>query len=404
MNIIYKFVMDLEEKYRDMISSFTSESIHDYRVHVRKTQQLFSYLKEDYENEKFKTYFEFHKSIFETLSGARDLKIGMEILSDRYGVVLDEESKARFDSKISLALDRVRYKEPTVEVLSDLESIEINEYDLVNYLYVRLCIYHDRLKRQNSISEKNLSDYHDERKIIKKVRYILGHINMITNVEIVSLKSYKDFQDKYGLLNDLDNIRFNFIEVKNVPLGIIDSDIRRLTKEIDELKVSQKIKKDINKIKDRKNNFYKNYNHCESKMSIVTGKAVILDEMNRMLFIKRSKKYRGIDDLWELPGGRIDRGEDIHTGVKREVLEEVGLKIKSLEVGMLWELFRENKPDILGVTFICRASTKDITLSDEHCDYRWVELKELEEFPMIRELREDFYDKGLLGQVMRYII
>ncbi|MCT4632586.1 MAG: NUDIX domain-containing protein [Firmicutes bacterium] len=404
MNIVYRFVIDLEEKYRDMIASFSNDSIHDYRVLVRKNQEFFNYLKEEYDNENFKLYFDFHKSIFETLSGARDLKVGMEILSERYGVELTNDIKKKILSKIDLALERVKHKEPAIDILNDLESMDINEHDLVSFLFVKLSVYHDRLKRQSNISEKNLTDYHEERKTIKKIRYIISHINMITNVEIVSLKSYKAYQDVYGLLNDLDNIRFNFIEEKTIPLGIIDSDIRKLTTEIDTLKVVSKIKKDIQKIKVKKSNFYKNYNYCESKISIVTGKAVILDDMNRILFIKRSKKYKGVDNLWELPGGRIDKGEKIYSGLKREVLEESGLDIKSLEVGMIWELFREGKPDILGLTFICRAASSSIILSEEHCDYKWVEIKDLETFPIINELKEDFYNKGLLGQVMRYII
>lgn len=404
MNLIYQLVSELEEKYIEMLSSFSNESIHDYRVLVRKIHILFGFLREEYDNEVFKRYYSFHKNNFDILSNVRDLKTGVEILKDRYDFTPNEIVMNEINNKIQLGIKRVRSKEPDTYILDDLMQLDINEHDLVNYLYVRLNVYYDRLKSYYSVSEKTLSDYHSERKTLKKIRYIFDHINFISNVEMVDLSSYKKIQDVYGLLNDLDSIRYNFINSKMLPVGLLDRDIKKISVDIDKIDLLKIVCKDIKTIKVRKNSYYKNYNQNISKISVVTGKAVVLDDMNRVLFLRRSKRYKGVEGLWELPGGRIDYKEKIDLGVKREVVEECGLTIKSLEVGMLWELFREGKPDILGVTYICRKKDGDIQLSEEHNNYKWVELNDIESVDMIEELREDFFKKGLIGQLMRYII
>lgn len=48
----------------------------------------------------------------------------------------------------------------------------------------------------------------------------------------------------------------------------------------------------------------------------------------RVLLIKESEKT--LSGKWELPGGGLDFGEDIQSGFKREILEEMGLKVKRM--------------------------------------------------------------------------
>ena len=45
------------------------------------------------------------------------------------------------------------------------------------------------------------------------------------------------------------------------------------------------------------------------------------------MLLKESPKLSG---QWELPGGGLDFGEDIHAGLKREIEEETGLEVRSI--------------------------------------------------------------------------
>jgi ADP-ribose pyrophosphatase len=45
----------------------------------------------------------------------------------------------------------------------------------------------------------------------------------------------------------------------------------------------------------------------------------------------RQYRYPVDDSLWELPAGRLDKGEDPEAGVQRELQEEIGQKARHLE-------------------------------------------------------------------------
>lgn len=58
----------------------------------------------------------------------------------------------------------------------------------------------------------------------------------------------------------------------------------------------------------------------------VTIKDLVVKD-GKILLLKESPKLSG---QWELPGGGLDFGEDIFKGLRREIKEETGLKIKKI--------------------------------------------------------------------------
>ena len=62
---------------------------------------------------------------------------------------------------------------------------------------------------------------------------------------------------------------------------------------------------------------------------------------NKLLVVKRAKDEVQMPNIWELPGGRLNPGEDPFIGIIREVREETGLYIKPIllfvgEVGFIY--------------------------------------------------------------------
>jgi mutator protein MutT len=55
--------------------------------------------------------------------------------------------------------------------------------------------------------------------------------------------------------------------------------------------------------------------------------AVVHDEAGRLLLIRRGHDPHA--GLWSLPGGRVEDGETIEQAVRREVLEETGLTVRT---------------------------------------------------------------------------
>lgn len=118
------------------------------------------------------------------------------------------------------------------------------------------------------------------------------------------------------------------------------------------------------------------------------GKAVLIDENGEILVIKRAGDETHLENLWDIPGGRFDYGEHPHEGLKREVLEEVGLEVEVLEPVKTWTFTRDNGEQVFGTTFICEPETTDVELGDEHTSYCWVKPGELDDLSMHDELRE----------------
>jgi len=101
----------------------------------------------------------------------------------------------------------------------------------------------------------------------------------------------------------------------------------------------------------------------------VVGKAIIRDG-DRILLLRRSPD--GWDaGLWELPGGKIEVGEELVAALEREVREETGLSISVGRPFATWH-FTKDPFWVTGVTFECRLCSGAVRLSGEHCEHAWI--------------------------------
>ena len=56
--------------------------------------------------------------------------------------------------------------------------------------------------------------------------------------------------------------------------------------------------------------------------------AVIVNDEGKYLLTKRGGKAKNEKGKWEVPGGGIEFGENMHDAIKREVMEELGIEIE----------------------------------------------------------------------------
>jgi 8-oxo-dGTP diphosphatase len=110
------------------------------------------------------------------------------------------------------------------------------------------------------------------------------------------------------------------------------------------------------------------------KPHITAVKAVIFSD-NNVLLLKKTDPLHRIQ--WELPGGKLEEGEDYHTALIREVKEETGLNIT---IGTHLGNWKFDHPEKLvsGPAFLCTPTTQSVTLSHEHDDFKWVPVEKLE--------------------------
>lgn len=62
----------------------------------------------------------------------------------------------------------------------------------------------------------------------------------------------------------------------------------------------------------------------------VTVKGLVFDELGQVLLMHESS------GVWDLPGGRLEHGEDFHAALKRECQEEMGLDCEVLDTHPHW--------------------------------------------------------------------
>ena len=128
----------------------------------------------------------------------------------------------------------------------------------------------------------------------------------------------------------------------------------------------------------------------EKYLFSVPQKALIEKDGN-FLIIKRSKGAKSYPDHWDLPGGKLERGETPIEGLKREVIEETTLEIK---VGKpIFSYLETAKAFAYVVVFECEIISGEIKLSHEHSEYKWVSVEELKKLLVEPYLKEFFSKK-----------
>ena len=119
----------------------------------------------------------------------------------------------------------------------------------------------------------------------------------------------------------------------------------------------------------------------------VAVKAVIQNNEGKFLIMREGER-------WQAVGGRLEKGEKLEDGLRRETQEETG--ITDLEVGKVihvdeWFAKPEGElKHIVALFFLCKTTSSDVTLSDEHQEFAWVSANDLERYgdAMEKEIKQ----------------
>ena len=95
------------------------------------------------------------------------------------------------------------------------------------------------------------------------------------------------------------------------------------------------------------------------------------------LLLKRNKN-KLYEHLWQGVAGKIEKDEKAWETAVRELKEETGLSPKKMFVADHVSRFYEKHKDRMNLVpvFGIEVDSKDVTLSDEHIDYKWLDFEE----------------------------
>jgi ADP-ribose pyrophosphatase YjhB (NUDIX family) len=129
----------------------------------------------------------------------------------------------------------------------------------------------------------------------------------------------------------------------------------------------------------------------------IIGVGAVIVEGGRVLLVRRdTEPLRG---EWSVPGGMLELGEKLRDGVRREALEETGVRV---EPGEVLVVFDSIFTDGLGKTqyhyvlidYLCRVISGEAQAGSDVSDVRWVSLEALPAMGL-REPVEQVVRKGL---------
>jgi mutator protein MutT len=102
----------------------------------------------------------------------------------------------------------------------------------------------------------------------------------------------------------------------------------------------------------------------------VSVKSFIVKD-NNVLALKRRADDPHKPNVWEIPGGRLELGENPLEGLKRETLEETGLDVDVVQIITTKHFVREDGQTITMLIYLCRPKNSDVRLSKEHTEFEW---------------------------------
>lgn len=111
---------------------------------------------------------------------------------------------------------------------------------------------------------------------------------------------------------------------------------------------------------------------------VVTIKGIIVCA-ERILLLRKS------GGRWDLPGGKLEAGESVAVGLRREIAEETGLRVDVDRIVDSWLRTRNIKPSKFVVTYVCRPLPVQpvVRISDEHVEYGFFSPAVISDLPML---------------------
>ncbi len=119
----------------------------------------------------------------------------------------------------------------------------------------------------------------------------------------------------------------------------------------------------------------------------LTMRGIIKNEDDEILILKRHPKSKTDPEMWELPGGKVEKGEHFTNALVREIKEETSL---DADVGDFCEAVQNDYMHKRTVQVIMYLENikGEVKISDEHTDWMWAGLEKIKSLEISTSLKK----------------
>ncbi|MEZ4301443.1 MAG: NUDIX hydrolase [Polyangiaceae bacterium] len=115
------------------------------------------------------------------------------------------------------------------------------------------------------------------------------------------------------------------------------------------------------------------------------GGVVVNRADGTVLLIRRGKPPR--KGQWSLPGGRVERGENIDSALRRELLEETGLSVRPGPLVAVVELIDDAYHYVV-LEYLCEVLGGELCAGDDAAEVAFAKIDALADFGVTDAVRE----------------
>ena len=119
----------------------------------------------------------------------------------------------------------------------------------------------------------------------------------------------------------------------------------------------------------------------------LTMRGIIKNSDGEILVLKRHPKSRTDPDTWELPGGKVEKGEFFDDALVREIKEETNLDVT---VGDFCEAIQNDYSHKRTVQLMMYLDCIEgsVKISEEHTEFMWASIEKIKELEISTSLKK----------------
>lgn len=119
----------------------------------------------------------------------------------------------------------------------------------------------------------------------------------------------------------------------------------------------------------------------------LTVRGIIKNDLGEILIVKRHPKSRTDPETWELPGGKVEKGEHFADALVREIKEETNLDVNVGDFAEAIQNDYSHKRTVQIMMYLDDVKG-NVRISEEHTDFMWASIEKITSLDISTSLKK----------------